>query len=86
MKLMNEHHYDLAPLGMPAYSPAPSTYQDAMSRKDKPKWWKSMYIEFENMHDKHLWRIVKRTDVPYGRRNIGNRWFYALKEDGTYRA
>jgi Reverse transcriptase (RNA-dependent DNA polymerase) len=38
------------------------------------------------MHDKDVWRIVKRTDVPPGRKIIGNRWVYSLKDDGTYRA
>jgi Reverse transcriptase (RNA-dependent DNA polymerase) len=38
------------------------------------------------MHDINVWRIVKRADVPPGHRIIGNRWVYALKDDGTYRA
>jgi hypothetical protein len=42
--LLNEQHYALASLGTPLYYPAPSTYRDAMSRKDKPKWWQSMCL------------------------------------------
>jgi Reverse transcriptase (RNA-dependent DNA polymerase) len=38
------------------------------------------------MHDKDVWLIVKRTTVPPGKKIIGNRWVYALKDDGTYRA
>jgi Reverse transcriptase (RNA-dependent DNA polymerase) len=83
---MNEKHYALASLGAIDYNPAPSTFKDAMRRKDKPQWWLSMFAEFESMHDKNVWRIVKRTDVPPGRRIIGNRWVYALKDDRTYRA
>jgi Reverse transcriptase (RNA-dependent DNA polymerase) len=84
MTFMNEIQYDLASLGAIDYNPAPSTFRDEMSRKDKPQWWLSMYAEFENIHDKNVWRIVKRADVPPGRRIIGNRWVYALKDDGTY--
>jgi hypothetical protein len=54
-----------------------------MSRKDKLQWTASMHVEFENMHDKDVWRIVKRADVPHGKKIIGNRWVYALKDDGT---
>jgi hypothetical protein len=89
LTLLNEKNYALASLGALEYNTASSTYRgnrDAMSRKDKTKWWNSMYVKFENMHDKRVWRIVKRTDVPHGRCIIGNRWVYALKEDGTYRA
>jgi Reverse transcriptase (RNA-dependent DNA polymerase) len=45
-----------------------------------------MYSEFENMHDKNVGRIVKRADVQPGRKIIGKRCVYALKDDGTYRA
>jgi Reverse transcriptase (RNA-dependent DNA polymerase) len=86
MILLNDKHYTLASLGAIDYNPAPSTFKDAMSRKDKPQWWLSMYVEFENMHDKNVWRIVKRADVPPGCHIIGNRWVYALKDDGTYHA
>jgi hypothetical protein len=54
-----------------------------MSRKDKLQWTASMYVEFENMHDKNVWRIVKHADVSHGRKIIGNRSVYALKDDGT---
>jgi Reverse transcriptase (RNA-dependent DNA polymerase) len=86
MTFMNEQHYALASLVSIEYNPAPSTFRDAMSRKDKLQWTASMHVEFENMHDKDVWRIVKRTTVPPGRKIIGIRWVYALKDDGTYRA
>jgi hypothetical protein len=34
-------------MGAIDYNPAPSTFRDAMSLKDKPQWWLSMYSEFE---------------------------------------
>jgi hypothetical protein len=80
---MNEQHYALPSLGSIEYNPAPTTFRDAMSRKAKLQWIASMHVEFANMHDKDVWRIVKCTNVPPGRKIIGNRWVYALKDDGT---
>jgi hypothetical protein len=51
-----------------------------MSRKVKLQWIASLHVEFANMHDKDVWRIVKRTTVPPGKNIIGNRWVYALKD------
>ena len=45
-----------------------------------------MCVEFYNMHEKKVWQIKKKKDIPAGRKIIGNRWVYALKEDGTYRS
>ena len=45
-----------------------------------------MCTEFKNMEEKEVWDIIKKTDVPSGRKVIGNRWVYALKDDGRYRA
>jgi Reverse transcriptase (RNA-dependent DNA polymerase) len=86
LTLLNDEYYALASLGTIDYNLAPSTFRDAMSQKDKHQWWQRMYVEFSNMHDKNIWRIVKRADVPPGRRIFGNRWVYAPKDDGTYRA
>jgi Reverse transcriptase (RNA-dependent DNA polymerase) len=86
MTSLSEQHYALDSLGSIDYNPAPTTYRDAMGWKDKSQWKASMHVEFENMHDKHIRRIVKRADIPTGRKLIGNRWVYALTDDGTYRA
>ena len=86
MTLQNETDYALAAMGIYEYNPAPNNYKDAMNRKDKSKWWDSMCVEFYNMHEKKVWQIKKKKDIPAGRKIIGNRWVYALKEDGTYRS
>jgi hypothetical protein len=66
----------------------PTNYKQAMKlpSDEKLQWQKAMHKEFKNMEEKGVWKIVKRTDVPYNRRLIGNRWVYKLKDDGTYRA
>ena len=64
MTLQNEYSYALASMGNSEYNPAPYNYRDAMNRKDTPKWWNSMCVEFYNMHDKNVWSITKKIDVP----------------------
>ena len=86
MSLQNDTNYALAAMGIYEYNPAPNNFKDAMSRKDKDKWWESMCKEFYNVHERKVWTVVKKKDIPAGRKVIGNRWVYALKEDGTYRS
>lgn len=64
----------------------PSTYRDAMSRQDKIEWWKAMLLEFKSCETKGVWTIVKKSNLPKGRKIIGNRWVYVRKDDGRYRA
>jgi Reverse transcriptase (RNA-dependent DNA polymerase) len=38
------------------------------------------------MKEKKVWKISKKNEMPLSRKLIGNRWVYALKDDGRYRA
>ena len=38
----------------------PSTYRDAMTRRDKIEWWKAMLAEFESCETKGVWKIIKK--------------------------
>ena len=67
-------------------SPEPKTYYEAKQSKDWFKWWEAMKTEFKNMEEKEVWDICERKKLPTGRQVIGNRWVYALKDDGRYRA
>jgi Reverse transcriptase (RNA-dependent DNA polymerase) len=49
-------------------------------------WWKSVCTEFENCENKEVWTVVKKSNVPRGRKIIGNRWVFARKDDGRFRA
>jgi Reverse transcriptase (RNA-dependent DNA polymerase) len=59
---------------------------EAKSSTEWQKWWEAMCTEFKNMEEKKVWKIYKKTEIPSGRKLIGNRWVYALKDDGRYRA
>jgi Reverse transcriptase (RNA-dependent DNA polymerase) len=45
-----------------------------------------MMAEFHNVESKNVWRIVKKSSLPKGSKIIVNRWVYAQKDDGRYRA
>jgi hypothetical protein len=64
----------------------PQTYAEVKTSKFWNKAWEAMCLEFNNMETKHVWEICKKTDIPNNRKVIGNRWVYALKDDGRFRA
>ena len=84
------HMEDLVHYAFTTITPAmdiyPSTYFDAMKHKDNLEWWKAMKLEFTNAETKHVWKIIKKSDLPKGRKLVGNRWVYTQKDDGRFRA
>ena len=67
-------------------NPEPKTHFEAKQSKDWKHWWDAMCTEFKNMEEKKVWKIINKTELPTGRKLIGNRWVYVLKDDGRYRA
>jgi hypothetical protein len=67
-------------------SPEPKNYHEAKACKEWKDWWEAMCTEFKNMEEKKVWKIIKKTELPSGRKLIGNRWVYAQKDDGRFRA
>ena len=67
-------------------NPEPKSFYEARQSKEWGEWWKAMKTEFQNMEEKKVWDIRKRSELPVGRKLIGNRWVYALKDDGRFRA
>ncbi len=67
-------------------NPEPKSVAEAKNTKDWKKWLGAIFIEFDNMEEKEVWEVVNRKDIPTGRKIIGNRWVFAIKDDGRYRA
>jgi Reverse transcriptase (RNA-dependent DNA polymerase) len=67
-------------------NPEPKNYHEVKNSKDWKHWWQAMSTEFKNMEDKKVWTIISKSDLPSGRKLIGNRWVYAVKDDGRFRA
>jgi Reverse transcriptase (RNA-dependent DNA polymerase) len=65
-------------------SDTPKNYKDALGTRNQSKWWESMKKEFHAMENKGVWNIVPLSSMPHGRKQVGRRWVYTEKEDGTY--
>jgi Reverse transcriptase (RNA-dependent DNA polymerase) len=68
------------------YDSNPQSAAQALLSKKSKHWWKAMITEFLNCEERKAWVIVPKSKVPKGRKNIGNRWVYAEKDDGTFRS
>ena len=49
-----------------------------MSRPDAPKWKAAMRAELQSMEKMKVWTL---TDLPKGRKEVRNKWVFALKKD-----
>jgi Reverse transcriptase (RNA-dependent DNA polymerase) len=61
-------------------------WPDALNTTHHLDWWKSVCTEFENCENKQVWLIVQKSNVPKGRKIIGNRRVFVRKDDGRYLA
>ena len=57
---------------------------------DNPKlqlqWREAIKKEFENVEKNHVWRVMKKTDVPENRRLLGAKWVFEVKKNGIFKA
>ena len=81
-----KHHESCFNIMLDDGNDIPKSYKDAKTHDDWNEWKKAMNIEFKNMEDKEVWEIKNIKILPPGRKLIGNRWVYAKKDDGRYRA
>jgi hypothetical protein len=64
----------------------PQSYNEAMSSEQSEEWKKAIAKEFNDMHTRKVWEIVKKSQVPDNRRLLGSRWVFKKKNNGVYRA
>ena len=67
-------------------NPDPKNIMEAKATKEWKEWWKAISTEFKNMHEKEVWEIVQKSDIPKDRRVLQCRWVFVQKDDGRYRA
>ena len=73
-----EEHYD-----------EPTTFREAWDHPDpiqREKWRAAIRLEFTNMNRRQVWRTIKRSDMPRGRRCVKHKWVFKIKRDGRFRA
>ena len=61
-------------------------YDEAMHRKDKNEWMKSINEEHDRMMKNKVWMVVKKKDVPKNADIIDSTWAMKKKANGQYRA
>jgi hypothetical protein len=45
-------------------SPKPKKLHEARTSKDWINWWKAISTKFKSMHEKYLWEVVRKSEVP----------------------
>ena len=63
----------------------PSTYEEAMNCSDAEKWREGRTKDFNDMHTRNVWTVIKKQDVPADRRLLASRWVFKKKKNGVYR-
>ena len=67
----------------------PKTFQEAWHHPDefqRNKWREAIRKEFRDMIKRGVWRVMKRRDMPNGRKTIKCKWVFKVKRNGIFRA
>ena len=67
----------------------PMTFNDAWNHPDpfqRKKWREAIRKEFAKMNLKKVWRKIKRSKIPKGRRCVKHKWVFEWKRSGIARA
>ena len=58
----------------------PSTYKEAISHRDAPKWQEAMRKEVDQLKARNCWTLVRHQILDHGQKVIPGRWVYRKKE------
>ena len=67
----------------------PKSFEEAWNHPDevqRKKWQDAIHKEFKDMCNRGVWKKVKRSEVPSGRRCVKNKWVFTIKRNGVFRA
>ena len=67
----------------------PKSFQEAWNHTDpvqREKWREAIRKEFTDMIRRGVWRVMKRRDLPGGRRCVKCKWVWKIKRNGVFRA
>lgn len=64
----------------------PKTFNEAMCSEGAEQWKEAVRTEYNNIKNKRVWRIIKKTDMKRGCSMLGTKWVFKIKSDGRYRA
>jgi hypothetical protein len=61
----------------------PQSYAQAIESEDRKQWEQAMDREYKSILQNDVWELVK---LPPGRKVVGSRWVYKIKQGGLYKA
>jgi hypothetical protein len=64
----------------------PMKFQEAMKTKDKEAWLKAVKEEHQRMLDHHVFKVVRRSQVPKWAKILSSTWSMKKKASGVFRA
>jgi hypothetical protein len=67
----------------------PRTFEEAWNHPDpyiRARWREAIMKELTKMDSLKVWKVVKRSRVPKGRRCVKYKWVFDIKRDGRFRA
>jgi len=67
----------------------PATFQEAWHHpcaKFRDRFREAIRKEFRDMNNRRVWRKMKRSEVPKGRRLVKHKWVFDIKRNGRFRA
>jgi hypothetical protein len=71
------------PIIEPPLMHEPQSYAQAIESEDRKQWEQAMDREYKSILQNDVWELVK---LPPGRKVVGSRWVYKIKQGGLYKA
>ena len=68
---------------------APNKFEEAWNHPDpwqRLKWRAAITKEFDKMESQKVWKVIKRSEMPKGRRCVKHKWVFEIKRNGVFRA
>jgi hypothetical protein len=68
---------------------APSTFEEAWNHPVewlRKMWREAIMKELQKMNNHEVWKIIKRSAIPKGRRCVKHKWIFEIKRNGVFRA
>ena len=67
----------------------PTSFDEAWNHPDpfqRMKWREAILKEFKKMNEQKVWKKIKGSEMPSGRRCVKHKWVFLIKRNGTFRA
>jgi len=66
----------------------PKSYKEAWDHPDpkmRARWRKAFQKELDSMIKRNVWKVIKKKDMPKGRRCVRSKWVFDIKRNGTFK-